>query len=117
MKTVEGCRILIVEDEYLVAQDLAIDLRRMGAEVIGPVGNVTDALALIRATPRLDAAILDINLHGQMSYPIAALLQEAGTPFLFATGYDSWTLDDDYRSIPRHEKPVKPSDIVKSLFG
>ncbi len=112
-----GRRILIVEDEYFVADDLATDLRDMGADVIGPVGNVAEAMALVRATPHLDGAVLDINLHGQMSYPVAALLQAAGTPFLFATGYDAWTVDDAYRDVVRHDKPVRPRDVVAALFG
>ncbi len=112
-----GRRILIVEDEYFVADDLANDLRRMGAEVIGPVGNVAEALALVGSTPDLDGAVLDINLHGQMSYPVAALLLTAGTPFLFATGYDAWTVDDAYRHVARYEKPVRPLDVVTTLFG
>ncbi len=112
-----GRRILIVEDEYFVADDLANDLRRMGAEVIGPVGNVAEALALVGSTPDLDGAVLDINLHGQMSYPVAALLLTAGTPFLFATGYDAWTVDDAYRHVARYEKPVRPLDVVTALFG
>ena len=114
---IRGRRILIVEDEYFVADDLATDLRNMGAEVIGPVGNVADALALIATTPPLDGAVLDINLHGQMSYPVADALKSAGTPFLFATGYDAWTVDDAYRNVVRHEKPIRLSDVVAALFG
>lgn len=117
MIDVRGRRILIVEDEYFVADDLATDLRNMGAVVVGPVGNVADAMALIATTPQLDGAVLDINLHGQMSYPVAAALREAGTPFLFATGYDASTVDDAYRDIARHEKPVRLSDVVTALFG
>ena len=117
MNQLQGRRILIVEDEYFVADDLATDLRRHGAEVIGPVGTVADALALVQSTPDLDGAVLDINLHGVMSYPVAALLTAAGTPFLFATGYDAWTVDDAYRGVVRHEKPVRPGDVIAALFG
>ncbi len=117
MIDIRGRRILIVEDEYLVADDLATDLRALGAEILGPVGTVAEALELVRANAHLDGAVLDINLHGQMSYPVAALLVESGTPFLFTTGYDGWTVDDAYRGIVRHEKPVRPSDVVSALFG
>lgn len=108
---------MIVEDEYFVAADLAMDLRTLGADVVGPVGTVPDALALLNEEARLDGAVLDINLHGQMSYPIAALLRSTGTPFLFATGYDAWTVDDAYRDVARHEKPVRPVDVITALFG
>lgn len=117
MIDIRGRRILIVEDEYFVADDLATDLRALGADIVGPVGSVAEAIDLVRANPHLDGAVLDINLHGQMSYPVAAMLRAAGTPFLFATGYDSWTVNDTYRGIVRHEKPVRPCDVVKALFG
>lgn len=117
MIDIRGRQILIVEDEYFVADDLASDLCRQGAKVIGPVGTVDAAIALIRANPQLDGAVLDIDLHGQMSYPVAALLIAAGTPFLFATGYDGWTVDDAYRDVARYEKPVRPADVVTALFG
>ena len=114
---VRGHRILIVEDEYLAADDLATDLRKLGVEIVGPVGNVREALALIRANPDLDGAVLDINLHGTMSYPVADALSKTGTPFLFATGYDAWMVADPYRGVVRHEKPVRPADVVSALFG
>lgn len=117
MIDIRGRRILIVEDEYFVADDLATDLRAMGADVLGPVGSVAEAMDLVRANPQLDGAVLDINLHGQMSYPVAAMLMATGTPFLFATGYDSWTVDDAFRSVVRYEKPVRPSDVATALFG
>ncbi|USU09504.1 response regulator [Sphingomonadaceae bacterium OTU29MARTA1] len=110
-------RILIVEDEYLVADDLALALRDAGATVVGPVGSVADALSLIRATARIDGAVLDINLHGTMSYPVAELLLAKAIPFLFATGYDACTVDEAYRSIVHHEKPVMPADVIESLFA
>ena len=73
------------------------------------------ACSVTSRTP-LDGAVLDINLHGEMSYPVAALLTETGTPFLFVTGYDSWTIDDRYRDVPRYEKPVHSADVVVALF-
>ena len=112
-----GHRILIVEDEYLVADDLARDLRALGAEIVGPVGTLAAAVALLHTGVKLDGAVLDINLHGEMSYPVAALLTAAETPFLFVTGYDSWTIDDRYRDVPRREKPVRPAEVVSVLLG
>lgn len=116
MTGLSGRRILIVEDEYLVADDLAWDLRNLGAEIVGPVGTLSAAVSLLRSGTPLDGAVLDINLHGEMSYPVAALLAETGTPFLFVTGYDSWTIDDRYRDVPRYEKPVHSADVVVALF-
>ena len=117
MSDISGRRILIVEDEYLVADDLARDLRGLGAEVVGPMGTLDEALALLATRPRLDGAVIDVNLHGVMSYPAAALLVATQTPFLFVTGYDTWTIDDRYRDVPRREKPVRPAEVVSVLLG
>ena len=117
MTDLHGHRILIVEDEYLVADDLARDLRALGAEIVGPVGTLAAAVALLHTGVELDGAVLDINLHGEMSYPVAALLTAAETPFLFVTGYDSWTIDDRYRDVPRREKPVRPAEVVSVLLA
>ena len=117
MSNISGRRILIVEDEYLVADDLARDLRGLGAEVVGPMGTLDEALALLATRPRLDGAVIDVNLHGVMSYPAAALLVATQTPFLFVTGYDTWTIDDRYRDVAHYEKPVRAAQVVVALFG
>ncbi|WP_300973605.1 response regulator [Sphingomonas sp. LHG3406-1] len=82
----EPACILLVEDEPLIAfalEDLVLEL---GYHVVGPAYRLDEALDLARTAP-FDAAILDVNLNEQQSFPIAALLKERGIPFLFATGY------------------------------
>jgi CheY-like chemotaxis protein len=108
-------RILVVEDEYLVAQDLAEDLRALGAEVVGPVPSVQMALAAVDAAPRLDGAILDINLQGKMSFPVADRLAAREVPFFFTTGYDQGTIPDRYADVPRCEKPVTAPRLKRAL--
>ncbi|MXQ14140.1 response regulator [Microvirga makkahensis] len=109
-------RVLIVEDEYFLADDMAQALRKFGADVVGPVRSTDEALALLAEEP-VDAAVLDINLKGQMVYPVADALREQGVPFIFATGYDEAAVPEAYRGVPRWEKPFRPEDLAKALPG
>ena len=109
-------RVLIVEDEYFLADDMAQVLERLGAHVVGPVQTPAKALALLADEP-VDAAILDINLKGQMVFPVADALREQGVPFVFATGYDETVIPEAYKDVPRWEKPFKPEDLAKTLPG
>ena len=84
-----GRRILIVEDEYFLADDLRQILHEHHAETLGPASTIAKALALINAGGRIDCAVLDLNLRGQVAYPISAALHQRKIPFLFATGYGS----------------------------
>ncbi|MCK1282598.1 response regulator [Bradyrhizobium sp. 44] len=108
-----GRRLLVVEDEYMIAADLARALEDRGAEVIGPAGSVEDALNLVAAEQRIDGAVLDINLRGERSYPVADALRTRGVRFVFTTGYDAWAIPDAYAAVPRVEKPVN----IKALSG
>jgi ActR/RegA family two-component response regulator len=110
-----GMRLLIVEDEYLIAADLAVALEERGAMVLGPVGSIADALALIAAEDTLDAAVLDINLGRERAWPIADALRQRGVRFIFATGYDPWIIPEPYREVPRCEKPVDTRVLARLL--
>jgi hypothetical protein len=81
-----GKRILVLEDEFLLALDAAASLEACGAQVVGPIYNVEGALALA-SRERLDGAMLDVNINGGNSLPVAKALQHRGIPMLFATGY------------------------------
>jgi DNA-binding response OmpR family regulator len=112
----EGRRILIVEDDYMVAEILSEILEEAGATVLGPIGWIADALAFIAGSgSTLDGVALDVNLHGRSSYPIADALVERGVGFVFVTGYDGDALDAAYRRFPRCEKPFQPRTIVAAL--
>jgi DNA-binding response OmpR family regulator len=111
----QGSRILIVEDEYLLADDLCHALKDAGAEVLGPMASVEDANAYIAGEPSIDAAILDVNLRGDLVFPVADTLRARGVPFAFATGYDQWALPERFADAPRVEKPFKGHKVAAVL--
>jgi CheY-like chemotaxis protein len=111
-----GRRVLVVEDEYIVAEDLRQDLERHGVTVLGPVPSVQRALALLDEDQQPDAAILDVNLGGEMGFPVADRLHERGVPVLLATGYDAWSIPERYARLPRCEKPFDAGHCLRMLF-
>ena len=115
--SVRGRRILVVEDEYMLAEDLREDLESQGAEVMGPVASVADAMDLLRSGPAPDMAILDINLGGEMAFAVADALRAGAVPFIFATGYDAQAIPAAYADVPRSEKPVEVRLVASKLIG
>ena len=112
-----GRRLLVVEDEYLIAAALERALEDRGAEVVGPAGYVEGALRLVEAEgDRLDGAVLDINLRGERVYPVADVLAARGVPFVFLTGYDAQVIPDTYAGVPRSEKPVSTALLARTLL-
>jgi CheY-like chemotaxis protein len=107
-------RVLLVEDEMLVAWLIEDMLADLGCAVIGPASSVNQALAMIDAEA-IDAAVLDLNLNGQMGYPVADALAAHGVPFVISTGYDKDTLPDDYRACPVLQKPIHRSELSDTL--
>jgi DNA-binding response OmpR family regulator len=108
-------RILIIEDEYYLAADLAEALVARGAEVIGPIGTLGEAMDAIAADPP-DQAVLDMNLRGELSFPIADRLDAAGIPYVIATGYSAGSLPERFRGKPRVEKPFRPEQLAQLLM-
>jgi CheY-like chemotaxis protein len=110
-----GRRVLVIEDEMMVAMLLKDILADLGFTVVGSAARVEHALALIEAAGALDAAVLDINLNGQMSYPVADALVARGVPFLFATGYGRDSVMNGYRSFPLLQKPFRLLELAEAL--
>ena len=113
----QGRRILVVEDGYMMAEDLQHALEKAGAQVLGPVPSVADALRLLAAEEAVDGAILDVNLRGEKAFPVADALRERNMPFVLATGYEQWALPDAYKDAPRCDKPVDLRQLARALFG
>lgn len=105
-RALAGRRILVVEDEYMLAEDIRELLEGDGAEVIGPVARLADALAIVRTDASIDAGVLDINLQGDLVFPLADRLLELSIPFLFTTGYEAEAIPGRFAFTVRCEKPV-----------
>lgn len=98
-------RIMIVEDEYWTAMDLAVELEDRSAEVLGPFSSVSATIEALSGPDRPDAVILDIRLRNAETYPVADLLMESGIPFVFATAYLKRDLPERFAHAPIFEKP------------
>ena len=109
-----GRRILVVEDEFFIADDIARALTSLGAEVVGPAADLKGAKALL-SEGSIDWAVLDINLQGEMVYPVAQALQERSIPFIFATGYDRASIPSGFADVPHWEKPFDPGALARIL--
>lgn len=106
---------LVVEDEFLIALDLTYMLEDMGIEVLGPAPSVGAALDLLEQT-RPDIAIIDVNLGGEFSAPVAAALEARGVPFLIVTGYGEADLRHaELARAPRLAKPVAPRRLNEEV--
>ncbi|MEO3433264.1 response regulator [Inquilinus sp. CAU 1745] len=107
-------RVLIVEDEFLVAMHLEALLGEMGYQVIGPATRIGEAIGLAREKD-IDFAVLDINLAGTKTFPVADILRQRGVPFMFASGYGSEGLIDGYRDEGVLQKPYDIAQIRDAL--
>jgi CheY-like chemotaxis protein len=110
----EKLRILIVEDEFLVALVLEDDLRSAGHTVLGPFSNLPSALEGARRET-FDVAVLDINLGGTVVYPLADDLTRRGVPFLFLTGYGPADIPVRFAQTPRVAKPYESSSLLTAI--
>lgn len=109
-----GRRILIVEDEMVVAMLLEDMLEELDYEAVATVARENDALAAISGNI-IDAVILDVNLNGERSYAIADALIEKGIPLIFATGYGAGSLEPQYRNHTVLPKPFRIGELAEAL--
>ncbi len=107
-----GKRVLIIEDEYLIAEDMRTAISALGAEVIGPFSDVGDARAFAISLD-LDLALVDINVRDGRSFPLIDVLLEQEVPILLVTGYAREALPQQYQTIPILTKPA-PEDTIAS---
>ena len=114
MNRSSGRRILLVEDEAVIAFAVEDMLTDLGFEVLGPAFRLDEAVELA-ASAAVDAAILDVNLNNQRSYAVADELKRRGVPFLFATGYGAAGIPEQWRRWPVIQKPFQLKTLVKAL--
>ena len=107
--------ILVVEDEYVIAQDVASQLERAGARVLGPVGRLGAALALLAQEPHVSGAILDVKLHDELVYTLAEALERRGIPYIFATAYGREELSPRFRHARYLGKPFTIRNVIATL--
>jgi CheY-like chemotaxis protein len=112
-----GLRLLVVEDETLVAMMLEVMLDTFGCVVTGVAGTLARGLAFAgNETVSLDGAILDVNLGGEQVYPVAEKLAERGVPFIFCTGYGTAGLMSEFAHVPTLAKPYQAEDLQGLLL-
>lgn len=111
----EARQVLVVEDEMLIVMAIEASLSKIGAKIVGPAARLDAALQLAREAP-LDAAVLDLNIRGGKSYPVADILAERGIPFVFCTGYGDWAFEERYRDRPRLTKPYTIGDLEAQVL-
>jgi CheY-like chemotaxis protein len=98
-------RILVVEDEYLIAMSLADALQNAGSVVVGPVPSVDKAIQKIESEHHIDAAVVDVNLGGVLAYAVADMLIARKIPFVFTSGYEDNVLRNRYAQVKNCPKP------------
>jgi two-component SAPR family response regulator len=116
-RKLEGCRVLVVEDEMLIALVIEDALVDLGCEIVGPAGKLETAMQLA-TEEQIDIALLDVTLRGDKVYPLAEQLVARGIPFAFASGYGDWALPEALRDCPRLMKPftvLALEDQVRAL--
>lgn len=112
----EGRKVLVVEDESLVAMLLETMLEDMGCTIFGTAARVEDALELVAGDTAPDVALLDVNVAGQTVYPVAEALDRKGVPLVFSTGYGQGGLAEDWAGRPTVQKPYTEAMIRDALM-
>jgi CheY-like chemotaxis protein len=113
-KGLSGCRILVVEDEFFLADDLKVELEAHGAKVVGPVGDLGAGQDQV-SRDDFDVAVVDIKLHDKFTWPLADELIQKKIPFGFVTGYEAGSIPERFRDIMRWEKPFQMSKLTEDI--
>ena len=110
----DGCRVLVIEDEYFLAEDLAAELSARGAKIVGPISDLRKAQDQV-SDDNFDVAVIDVNLKGELAWPIADRLKTENIPFVFVTGYSASILPHRFRSIRTWQKPCDITNLSEAI--
>lgn len=108
-------RILVVEDDYMIAHDITELLLEAGAKVLGPIPSLSGALHLVEAEGWIDCAVLDVGLRDEVSWPVVDMLLARSVSVLLTTGYNANAIPGAYAFLPRCEKPVSSVDVTRAI--
>lgn len=109
-------RVLVVEDEYYIADDIRQDLEAQGAQIVGPIPTVERALETIAKDAAISVAVLDVKLGEEMAWPVVEALRRRGVRHVFATGYASGDIPPIYRDAPLFRKPLATPALIEALL-
>lgn len=113
-----GMRVLVLEDEALLAMLLEDVLAEFGCTSVGPFAHCREAIAFLGSNPAgCDIGVLDVNVSGQRSDVVAHEFDRLGLPFVFSTGYDDSALNERWRGKPSLTKPFRPADLQRVLLA
>ena len=112
-----GCRVLVVEDEYFLADDIVQALTELGARIVGPYGDLDEATGVVDQDIAIDAAVLDINLRNEMALPLARVLRSRKVPFVFTSGYDGGSIEPEFQDVRLWGKPLDINAMTRELMN
>lgn len=113
LEQLDGARVLVVEDRTPIAMELCDLLEDHGCVVVGPAGHLGQAMTLVDQP--IDIGLLDIDLYGEPSYPVAKSLQQRGVPVVLITGFDDVSIPDELQHLLVFEKPIAPAQLLDTL--
>jgi len=116
MTDLQGKRILIVEDEYVIATELALEFERAGAEIIGPVPTAAEAVRYVERTGMVEGAVLDVKIVGGTVFAVAEALSKRNIPFVFYTALDETVIPVRYHAAECLRKPADWQSLARALF-
>jgi CheY-like chemotaxis protein len=112
-----GRRVLVIEDEYFLADDIARALTALGARIVGPFGDLKEATDVLDRDVVIDVAVVDVNLRTEMVFPLARALRARNVPFVFTTGYDSGAIETEFQDVRLWGKPLDIPGMARELIS